>query len=322
MLFDLLRGRVRLHELPEGRLQLDCYAWRRMRHDHVVVLWGDTAAKFWRFVTPAPRDGKIWAPCLCNCLAFALWATCEHEHCVRALDNEISLSTPGQSSNRGGRGQTNVVHAAKEAKQARRPLFPCMGNPPARAQPCIEMDCGLPDTMWEEAGPVQVLEGSAQQRRSDDHIHAGPALQRRSAPPRTPAPTADPLKVALVALSASEYSAMLARQLVTWESLRTNCMSVDMLWRCCELPVGVAALLLQRARESHKSPGVATQTPTWDDHQPPLSAMGAGACVDNVRRHRLCKAALRTGLLDAAALWTYSSVPLGVSSSDVMRGGL
>jgi hypothetical protein len=128
-----------------------------------------------------------------------------------------------------------------------------------------------------------------------------------------------PLELALVAFDASEYSAALARHHVTWRSLQTAGMSVDMLWRCCEVPVGVAALLLQRARASGDALGASTQKPTWDDLLPQLQAMGCGACVDNVKRHRLCKAALRTGLLDAAALWTYSSVPLGVGSSDVAR---
>ena len=95
-------------------LQIHSEKWTENRYEYVIVLWGSAADKLWR---RPPAYGT--ASCLCNCTPFALWAGCEHEQCVRAIEEpSFKLTTPGQ--NKGGRGKTNLLHFKIRTTSAKR----------------------------------------------------------------------------------------------------------------------------------------------------------------------------------------------------------
>ena len=90
----------RLGIVGEGRTRksivLNGAEWHRLRYKYVIVLWDKCADRFWKM------EGRNMKNCLCNCLAFGIWAGCEHEQCARALlDKDFDLKVAGQGSRSG-----------------------------------------------------------------------------------------------------------------------------------------------------------------------------------------------------------------------------
>ena len=194
-LAHLYRQAKIIQEKPLERATLDCREWKRIRHKHVIVLWGDSAAAFWDrcpdYMSSRQESAKQdRAPCLCNCLSFALWATCEHEQVVRCLRQELNLQTPGQQSNPGGRGKTNAQFFNDAFVGAVSTSVPCAPTPPAPADAHIILDDAEPGSVWDKQERAILLPGLYNQPKSDSSAvrpshHSAPNNKASASPQGT-----------------------------------------------------------------------------------------------------------------------------------------
>ena len=164
---------------PRARSRLDCRAWRRVRHDYKVVLRGAAAAAFWRCTTSGvAAEAATRTPCICLCLPFALWGTCEHEICVRAMHKEVGLAVTGQERNQGGRGKTNLAHWRSAATPSSSTRCPCAAPIPKLLEDNVVIDGALPDTQWHDHGPTTTIQLGTHAEPKNDDLVSRPARTR------------------------------------------------------------------------------------------------------------------------------------------------
>ena len=99
-------------------LKFNLEQWRKLRLEHGVALWDVAADHFWAF------GARGYPNCLCNCHAFSVWCTCEHEQVVRSLEQpDFHLTVPGSQGQVGrkrGLRRVNCQDALLGNQESRR----------------------------------------------------------------------------------------------------------------------------------------------------------------------------------------------------------